>query len=207
MAEMSQIAEVVERSRLGDQNATAIITCVREQAEKGSPKAKASLEGIIKYAKSNPPGKRAEIGGVFTNLRSSLGGLRDAIKRCVSREHYISTVKSQVPEVGLSMNDAARAGAALATGPEIGAPELATAQATFSTPGAQKAFQYAVQFSGSPKAILAMVGKTRDPEVKKALHLGFTMGSARRVQLVQKPDSSLLKFSPVVAFELGEDLG
>ena len=53
MAEMSQIAEVVERSRLGDQNATAIITCVREQAEKGSPKAKASLEGMPEYRYTN----------------------------------------------------------------------------------------------------------------------------------------------------------
>jgi hypothetical protein len=203
--DQSQIAGVVERSRLGDQNATAIITCVRERAESGNPLAKQSLQAIVTYAKQNPPGKRSEIGGVFTRLRSSLGALRDAVRRCVSREDYIEKVKSGVPNVGLTMIDAQRASAALTNGPEIGPDELATAQATFDTDAAKKAFQYAVQLAGSPKKVMGAVQKNKDPQLKKALHLGYVMGAARRVQMVRKPDSVLMKFSPVVAWELGED--
>ncbi len=93
---------------------------------------------------------------------------------------------------------------------EAHSEHYATLCATFETDASKKAFQFAVQFAGAPKKIMGAVQKNArvaDPEFKRALHLGYVMGAARRVQQVRKPDSSLLKFNPVVAFELGEDMG
>src|SRR5260221_1190463 len=96
------VRDVVERSRLGDQNPTAIIACVRVRAESGHPKAKASHQAIVKYIKENPPGGRGQIVGVFTSMRSALGRLRDGAKQCKSPEEYASMVPVGVPRVGRS---------------------------------------------------------------------------------------------------------
>lgn len=48
------IKELVDRTRLGDQNAMAMLRSIRIQAEKGNPQAQQSRKLIIKYLKKYP---------------------------------------------------------------------------------------------------------------------------------------------------------
>jgi hypothetical protein len=197
---------IVERARLGDQNALALIICVRENAGKGNALAKKSLGMITDYAKSNPPGRRpssqSQVHGAFSSL---LARLRDWAKRVTSPEDYVKTVVAQVPKLGPTIADTLQASHALANGPPIDATLLQSVQAALPTDPEKKAFAFAAQSAGTPKAIAAAASNSKDPVVKAALQLGFALGQARRVQLVRSPETPLAHYSRVVAWELGED--
>lgn len=65
MATMSQTeaaAQLVRRARNGDQNAMALIACVRDAAEKGNTKAIISARFMHEYIKTHPVGDTSEFG-------------------------------------------------------------------------------------------------------------------------------------------------
>ncbi len=64
--------ELVERSRAGDQNATATIIKVRKNAAKGMPKAKTALAELHRYVKAHPVVPHGEFGTDLTVMGKTI---------------------------------------------------------------------------------------------------------------------------------------
>lgn len=68
-----EVADLVERARLGDQNAMAMIQCVAESAKDPSNlKARNSFKCIQKYVRENPNKEVSDIGSDFICQRVAL---------------------------------------------------------------------------------------------------------------------------------------
>ena len=191
--------QLVDRARLGDQNAVAMIIRVRENAKKGSGKAKTALGLMLAYAKGGTK-SASQFGSFFS---SALASLRDTIVRVKSPAQYAAQVAVHVPEIGVSIADSANAAQALSKGPPITADLLTTMQVGLATDQAKAAFQYGVKACGNPKALVA-ASKTADADTKKALQLGFVAGLGKKFQDIRKPNASIASFSQAAAWELGE---
>ncbi len=171
--------ELVERSRHGDQVATAIISRTRKAAEAGSELAKQSLAEIIKYAKST---------------RRSAFGLDDAYQlhqACFGAD--VEVIGPQLTKVALKDPDRAIVTVANA----CDAKELAKKiDACLGNNAFRKVFK-------NPAAVKALM-KQADPATQNAIVLGFVLGCSHRLQLARKPETPLMVFSQRVAWELGQ---
>lgn len=55
-------AQLVERSRMGDQNAMGMISAVADQANRGNPRAQTAAQLIHLYCQANPPPSLGPLG-------------------------------------------------------------------------------------------------------------------------------------------------
>lgn len=91
------IETLVQRARLGDQNASGMLAAVKQSAEKGSPKAKEAALAILEYIKKNPNGD-ARIAGENLPSPIAVAGTRIAQGPVVSKEAVQSLVASLEPD-------------------------------------------------------------------------------------------------------------
>lgn len=183
--------ELVERARLGDQNAVGMIVQVRQNAEKGSPRAIAAHRMMLDVAKGKSP-------RVGSERRNPLAILRDNIRKHRTSNEYAAHIAGIVPETGTSAHDAIAAAQAISRGPSIGPNVLRAVQSTFGAEPEKKAFAFGVK--AAPLRVLDTCKKCPNPAGKKALHVGFTMGLARRLQAARRGNIAAL--SPKAAWEL-----
>lgn len=176
----SECMQLVERSRQGDQVATATISMVRKNAEAGSEKARRSLEEIKKYARSSAP--------MPINVGSDAVVLRNA---CFGED--VDAVGVQLTKVALA--DPNTAVVTLANSCNV--KELAgRIQECIKS----EAFQYTFK---KPGLVLELMKKV-DHDTQHALLLGYVMGMANKLQMVRHPKCPVAVFSNEAAWELGQ---
>lgn len=184
---------LVERARLGDQNAMAMIAQVRESALKGSPRAKIAQAVILEQVKRHPvKGPKGE---------ASVMG-EDA-------QNAVSILREKGPVIGLVAlfvlcddgPDAVLAGSVtLANGPALDDERIKTIGAAIEDADVRKAFYYGV---AKPQEVGRVI-KSLTSDAQAYLLAGRCVGMARAIQLVRMPGSSLSAFSPQVGWEFGE---
>lgn len=176
----NECMQLVERSRQGDQVATATISMVRKNAEAGSEKARQSLEEIKRYARSSAP--------MAVNVGADAMALRSA---CFGED--IDNVGMQLSKVSLS--DPNTAVVTLANSCNV--RELA---GKINECIKSDAFQHTFK---RPGLFLELI-KQADNETQHALLLGYVMGMANRLQAVRHPKCPVAVFSCEAAWELGQ---
>lgn len=174
-------AQLVERSRNGDQVATSIISRVRKQAEKGNKLAKESLNEIVRYAKANPP---------YTPAGAEAAELSAF---CAEPNQNIDNIGPALSKVALANPNSASVAIANSCNATALAKEL---NAALEHDGFLLAFKNPGQF--------LKVMRKLDHESQHAALLGFVLGLACRLQAVRKPNAPIGIYSQVVAWELGE---
>jgi len=195
--------QLVERGRLGDQNALATMVQVHKNAGKGDPKAKAAHEIMLRYARATEDDKPGDVPSISGRFSSALAMLRDGIKKVKSPLEYVRHVRMNVPQVGVSIRDAANSAQAISKGPDITESTLQTVESTFTTDRAKEAFRAAEQACGNVRELTKSAASTNDPQDKNALQMGFVMGLARRMQIV-RAGGPIAAYSKIAAWELGE---
>ncbi len=190
--------DLVKRSRLGDQNATATIIETRKAAARGSAKAQRSMDLMLAFAQGRmaPSPKDARVNGIFS---SALGALRDLVRKTKSADQHAALTFNVVPQVGATLQDAANAAQAISQGPRVGNDVMQATQAAFGGEVPQQAFLLASAESRTAPVLKA--AKVADPETKRAIQLGYTLGLARRFQAARAGNIAALSRS--AAWELG----
>lgn len=195
---------LVERSRQGDQNATAILCLVRENAQAGKPKAVFALKVLKDYIKKNPVSEDSFGAEALVKKKTALVPLKKALAAPnATGSRYAAIVSAYVPSVGSSIQSVMNAATAIANeGQPIDNKLLSEVQGT--VPAAhKKIFADGVKYSGDANRIKSISAKLK-PEARKSLQIGYAMGMAKSIQDVRKPDAKIETFSKTVAWELGE---
>jgi len=171
--------QLVERSRCGDQVATAIISRVRRQAEAGNKVARESLEEIKRYAKANKPYTPA--------------GEEAAALQVVLPEKDMNKIGPALSRVALANPNSA----IVAIANSCNAMELAK-----QLNGELESDGFVLAFK-KPAEFLKVMRKLNHEEQHPAL-LGYVLGLACRLQAVRNPKTPVGVFSQIAAWELGE---
>lgn len=213
--------DLVDRARLGEQNAQATLIQIREAAQSDNPRAKAAYEMCVNYANKQPlsqslvgPDRREAKRLGTPNADKMLDGPVTALGRAVAKAqnapHYAATVLSHVPAVGGDMQSSQCAATALSHGPAINDNLLVTIKGAIGPAHAQSMFVAGVKLSANPRKVLefakAVAQKTKDGSLLQALQTGYTVGLAKRLQAIRK-GAPLKIFSVLVAWEMGEECG
>jgi hypothetical protein len=188
---------LVTRSRLGDQNAIAMIMMIRESAAKGSKRAVYTLKYLTEYVKKHPVKGDCRIGfgcdpmtqRVINAIHSSIGA---------EPSNHAPVIVKHVPKI----ENPALAAVPLANCGSLLHPNNPRIKAicVLFTDDQIDAFEYGREncFEDS-----SMHGDLT-PEDQAALHIGKTVGIAQRIQAVRLPNTPVAILSPMAAWELGE---
>ncbi len=192
--------DLVAKSRLGDQNATAMIIMIRESAKAGSKRAAYTLNYLTKYVKNYPVVGSCTIGfgcdpmtqRVINSLHSKMGA---------DTNENAATVVNLVPKI---KNESLAAVPLANTGDLLkgkGNNLRIIAICQFLTPTQIKAFEF-----GRCNCNVTTDNMHGDmhPDDQTAMHLGKAVGIAQRIQAVRLPHSPISLISKMAAWELGE---
>lgn len=104
---------LVDRSRAGDQNATAMIIEVRKNAANGNQRAKISLDFMKRYASLKKNANTSISGDTEPKLLNPSGALSSEIQKD-EPNHYLAAIKGIVPSLSC-----VQAAVALSSGPQL----------------------------------------------------------------------------------------
>jgi hypothetical protein len=189
-------AQLVERARLGDQNAMALMKQVGENAKKKQPRAMKAYAELMTYIKANPVTKTMAFGEEMTD-ESELDSIAHGIQGMFAGENdYTEVVVSKVPD--LALRNINKAVVCLANGPSLlpNDDNFKSVRESLS-PEDEKAFM--LGYKHGIKELDAVPEKLHCPFL-----LGHVMGTARRIQAVRLPKVPVSVLSPQVGMELGE---
>lgn len=194
---------LIDRSRLGDQNALAILVRVRQNAKKGMPRAKKAYGILVDYAKTNSADKSStdvgtETRGIFGTLRTTLARITPA-----QQEKYAAIATSFIPGSGKNTRSVVNAAGAFANGPPISHDLLNHVSLALGDDTAKAAFAFGFMNSGRREVVTA-AAREASPRERTALQVGYTLGLAKRIQDVRDSHCPLSRYSTIVAWELGE---
>lgn len=169
--------ELVERARLGDQNAMAMISCVREQAEQGNKRARTSFRLLKEYIEKHPSsdGHYSPESGLMKTLGENVGD--DA------------AISAWAPGV----SDSYVAAVVVAGGPPLTKDRVSSIGAHFGEDAEVYMLAVCSPFRLCP------------PEVNpSAYNAGCVVGIARKIQGVNSGKFPVSAISPMAGWELGE---
>lgn len=214
------VASLVRRSRAGDQNATAMITRVGEEARKGNPKASQTAAAIRQFIEGNPAqdfvlgGEPALVMDPPANDSTAIVPVkptraemerkkpvlpRGIFDRLFDPEHTAVTI---VRACGYR-NGLPAAAAALASGPPLTNNVVAQFGAeNFGSEESTTLFFYGLRFSGDED--WEEVARHFDMPLRRCLAIGQCFGRARKLQAIRQRGSSISAYAPVAGWELGE---
>lgn len=200
------VSELVDRSRLGDQNATAMLISIRQNAEnpeyKDRERAKCSYDYAMAYVKKKPNTRETTIAGSFDGPAAGIGAAVAATK---NPEQYAATVITHLPTIGTKFGDAIKAASSISQGPAINVHLLTAVRDALPSNNGKSGFLLGVKFSGDKDMLVKQLSKApKTDDVKKGAQLGYTMAMAQLLQEVRKPNTPIAPFSPAAAWELGE---
>jgi hypothetical protein len=197
------IRSLVDRSRLGDQNATAILVKMTENAKAGVPRAMKCRQYAMKYATEKKPETLA------TSASAEGTGIFNVLRRTISRltgntpERYAAVASANIPSAGGTPTATANMATVFANGPKINGDILRHVASTMAGEEENCAFIFGLQNAAAPRKVYS-IARTCSPDEKRALQIGYTLGVARRIQKVREPNTSIALISPMAAWELGE---
>ena len=178
----TECMQLVERSRQGDQVATATISRVRKNAEAGNEKAVRSLEEIKRYARSTSPANSAVTIGYDAQL----------LKQAIFGDD-IDKVGPQLTKLAFSNPNTAMVTLANSCNVQELAKKI---DACIESDAFKHAFSKPVLF-------LKLIKKV-DHNTQHALLLGYVMGMACRLQMVRNPKCPIAVYSRTAAWEVGQ---
>jgi hypothetical protein len=185
--------ELVERSRAGDQNAMAILQLIGENARAGDPKAQAGLSAVQKYIADHPPPlvewpEAAQTIGVLKHPDNTDDVLFDAL---------LTLPEFEDPRIVHT------ACVVLAQGPEWTRRRIHGIDQLME-PGCdeQKQYRFGVEHAADPKFIRPQMSRL-PRELAGFLCAGHCIGTARKLQLIQRADISPGILCKDVEWELG----
>jgi hypothetical protein len=200
------IGDLVQRSRLGDQVATATIAVVADKAKSGDRKAEKVRQQILKYCKVNP---------IKLDCHMSFFGVDTPVREDVTADALLlrrSLHTAQYSDKGIALLILSLGGFAtgiLFHGPSLfadsdGPNEIVTAaRNALEGDDMRRAFDLGNRATNRPDILETKLGRMTDPQ-KKACHLGILIGRARRMQAVAEPGTPLSLLCMDTAWELGE---
>jgi hypothetical protein len=183
---------VVERARLNDQNAIALIAHIRQLAESGAGDARKGLDAILAYAHKNPMKVVASpIGAAGINAINILR--RPELS---SRDHVaaLSILPIVCPHDGVTIGSVT-----LMQGPPLDDGRIGWLADGFTNDELKGLFIHGVTNGHSDPTILQS-----SPDVLPTLLAGKCVGAARAMQVAASPNTPLAPYSPVIGWELGE---
>lgn len=189
-------AQLVERARLGDQNAMALMKQIGENAKKKQPRALKAYTELMRYIKANPVTKTMAFGEEMTEESELDSIAHDIHSSFGASEDYCEVVFSKVPD--LALRNINKAIVCLANGPSLLPDDNHFKQVRESlSPEDEKAFMLGYKH-----------GVKELDDVEEKYHcpflLGHVLGTARRIQAVRLPKVPVSILSPQVGMELGE---
>jgi len=196
---MKSAAEsLVERARLGDQNAMATITSIAEAKAKGSQRANMAHALILDYIHKHPsPGHGFVARRKPTTRFNVYHLLREA-----SKEPDLAQFAGDVGELVLKAPDAMAAAVSIADGCPLTRDRLEAIAKLLGDEKEQRLFMYCLACSnGAKMRILVQVLPPNGRQIAKA---GSALGMARKIQGIRSGRMPLARLSPMVAWELGE---
>jgi hypothetical protein len=192
------VENLIERSRLRDQNAIAMLIQIRKNAAAGVPRAKAAFVACKEYLSQHPMTDtfEGEPEGSLLEEPSQLKLLGNGIIESPSLDHYAAVISALY--LGDSFQDSENVATVLANGPEITADAVKKILEMIEE---KRLFLVGLR---SDENTIANAASQVGYEGKKALQLGYAVGLGKRLQMVRKPDSIVARFSEDAAWELGE---
>jgi hypothetical protein len=182
--------DLVERARLGDQNAMAILEEMGKNARNGNAKARSAYSIVMEYIRRNPV--ETVIGVEESNV---LGVLKDPANPI---DQLLSAL-TKIPALG-SQNLINVACVILADTTPWNDQNCATADKCLN--GApQSLFRYGFTFSNRGASIQQVVDTM--PEAVGFLCAGHCIGTARKIQMIRHRNAPLVILSPDIGWELG----
>ena len=189
-------AELVERSRQGDQNATAMLTAIGVNAKKGIPRAISAKKAVVAYI-AKAPAKNPVSFGAEMALECEYDIAAQAMQAECFGVDYCEGVKRHVP--ALASSSPSKAIVTLANGPNLlkdGEQNLLDAVKQSLNENEQKAFILGLHHG------LSELGRIPEP-LQGAFLIGYTLGTARSIQAVRN-SAPLKVLSPRLAMEFQE---
>lgn len=193
-------ADLVDRSRCGDQNATAMILEIRRSALQGSTKAQKAFAILRKLVADKPVQSSKNL-----DMSDHMGAEANEAIHAIAHRGPILALAALVMLPDMGGETGVRAAAVvLANGPRVISKRLvseigeAIEEAVY-----RQCFFYGVKSCGAK-------GRRAAREVKGAgdaalfVHAGRSVGLARAIQRVRVPGSQIALFDANAAWELGE---
>ena len=177
--------ELVDRARLGDQNAAAMLIRVRENAQKGVERAKRAYGAAMAHARGQRPPSAPAVHG------DPLQAMKRAAKGSTNPATYLATVRLA------PFAPSRPAAEMLSRGPLIGKDVLSFIGSTFGSEPEKRAYEYGVigPDVGVEKALMRS-----KPQYRRAIMTGHIVGLARRLQAARA--GNIAAISPKAAWEL-----
>ncbi len=199
-------AELVDRTRQGDQNAEALICQIRDTARKGNVKAKKALQALEEYVQKHPIEAHISFGeesqmGVEVDFEDErkCDVCAHAFYHALANDgDYVKVVRTKIPPlVVLSVNKAITS---LANGPSLLAGRhgnlIAEVRESFTE-------EEQLAFADGIKHGITELASVR-PDLQAAFLFGHVLGTARAYQAVRLPHTPLRVLGPQVGAEFGE---
>jgi hypothetical protein len=190
-------AQLVERSRQGDQNATAMLTAIGVNAKKGVPRAISAKKAVLAYMASHPAKNPVSFGAELAAERETDLLVQELQADCFGVD-YCEGVKRHVPN--LALQSPTKAIVTLANGPNLlkdGERNLLdSVKQSFPEPE-QKAFVFGMR---SELSSLDQI----PPDKQAAFLVGHTLATARKIQAVRLPGVPLKVLAPSLGVEFCE---
>lgn len=199
-------AELVERSRAGDQVAMSQMMLIQEVAKDDKDprqeNAKRSLDAMWKYGKAHPAGAGSAFGAELKK-QAEADRLSQLMAATMGSEEYSRALVNIAPEI--AKNSVPKAIVTLANGPTLleradQEPLIKLIADSIEDPDARTAFAIGVKHSDQ----VAEAAKRLPPQCQAMLRLGYLLGQARKIQAVRLKKTPVSNFCPDVGWELGE---
>ena len=199
------IEDLVTRSRLGDQVASATLVVIGREAKKGQTRAITVREQVLNFIKKNPQKAReATVFGIETPEKELIVG--DA---CLLKRNLHQNTFTGAGLVLLLLTLGEYSIGVLTHGPSLLLDKgnensiVSALRCALKEPQHVEAFDVGNEHSEDSR-ITSNIASRMTPEEKKALQLGMIVGRARRLQAVSNPLVPLAILCPMTAWELGE---
>lgn len=192
--------DLVARSRLGDQNATAMIIAIRESAKQGSKRAIYTIKYLTDYIKKHPITMTCNIGfGCDPMTQRVINSIHSKMGADPSRHAPIMISRiPKIKEPSIAAVPLANCGSLIKDGD---ANPRITAICSFFGDAEMDAYLY-----GEENCFLNTDTMHADmsPKEQCALHIGKAIGIAKRIQIARQPGSRVSVLSRMAGWELGE---
>lgn len=214
------VASLVRRSRAGDQNATAMIVRVGEEARRGNPKANQTAAAIKQFIDHNPA-QDFTLGAEPVLVMDPPANDSTAIVPVKPSRAEIERKKPMLPRGAFDRlfdpeqtavvivkacgyrNGLPAAAIALAAGPPLtNDAVMRFGVENFGSDESKNAFFYGVKFS-APEDFVE-VAPYFDVPLRRCLAVGQCFGRARKLQAIRQRGSSISAYAPIAGWELGE---
>lgn len=184
---------LVERSRLNDQNAIAMICQIRDAAARGEGRAQQTAQAIRKYIQKHPTDNQM-------GFESQTDAMANDILASFGAEDYREVLITKV--LPLAQEDIKKAIVTVSHGPILFPTdgESLVRQIGNSLPEGDIREAFKLGATEAATALNAMQGMSHD--MQHAVLLGYVLGKARALQLVRVPEVPVKVQSELAGFEL-----